>query len=272
MDLDQVSRWRNLAGWGGALFFLLAFLALLDGLIGQFREPANLIKLLPGLTAEIDGPLEEEVPGVQELIYFSDSDLLTLSFATVHKGYFLGGNLWRGQITASPRLRPGEYHLTVASRKSTSKEATLGFRIMVFADPLSLQRSSKSLIRHHTGMSPWGAAAACLPGILLASGMVLYLSQARERLLAQRGRAEIYRVIRKDGGFEIHFGLGTEHGVHPGLQLQVHNSQGKAVGLARVEEATPTDAIALVSAAQEIRPGFIVSAAENDFRENEVSW
>ena len=150
MDLDQASRRRNLAGWAGALFFLLAFLALLDGLIGQFREPANLIKLLPGLTAEIDGPLEEEVPGVQELTYFSDSDFLTLSFASVHKGYFLGGNLWRGQITASPRLLPGEYHLTVASRKSTSPVATLAFRILVFPDPLSLQRSSKSLIRRHT--------------------------------------------------------------------------------------------------------------------------
>ena len=259
MDLDQASRWRNLAGWAGALFFLLAFLALLDGLIGQFREPANLIKLLPGWTAEIDGPLEEEVPGVQELTYFSDSDFLTLSFATVHKGYFLGGNLWRGQITASPRLRPGEYHLTVASRKSTSPVATLAFRIMVFPDPLSLQGSSKSLIRRHIGMSPWGAAAACLPGILLAFGTVFYLSQARERLLAQRGRAEIYRVIKRDGGFEIHFGLGTEHGVYPGFQLRVHNPQGKAVGLARVEEATPKDAIALVTSDQEIKPGYILS-------------
>ena len=63
-------------------------------------KPANLIKLLPGLTKEIDGPLQEEVPGVQELTYFCDSKDLKLSFATVHKGYFLGGNLWRGQITA----------------------------------------------------------------------------------------------------------------------------------------------------------------------------
>jgi len=259
MDLDQASRRRNLAGWAGALFFLLAFLALLDGLIGQFREPANLIKLLPGLTAEIDGPLEEEVPGVQELTYFSDSDFLTLSFASVHKGYFLGGNLWRGQISASSRILPGEYHLTVAPRRSTSPVATLAFRILIFPDPLSLQLSSKSLIRRHLGLSPWGAAAACLPGILLTFGIVFRLSQKRDRLLAQRGLAEIYRVIKKDGGFEIHFGLGTEHGVYPGLQLRVHNPQGKAVGLARVEEAAPTDAIALVTLDQEIKPGFMLS-------------
>ena len=259
MNLDQVSRWRNLAGWVGAAFFLLAFLALLDGLIGQFRDPANLIKLLPGLTTEIDGPLQEEVAGVRELTSFCDSDLLTISFATVHKGYFLGGNLWRGQITASPRILPGEYHLTVAPRRSTSPEATLGFRIMVYPDPLSLQRSSKSLIRFYTGMSPWGAAAACLPGLLLAFGALFFLAQRHDRLLARKGQAEIYRVIKKDGAFEIHFGLGTEHGVQPGLQLQVYNPSGKPAGLARVETASQTDAVATVTSDQEIRPGFMLS-------------
>jgi len=258
MDLDQVSRRRNLAGWAGALFFLLAFLALMDGLIGQFREPANLIKLLPGLTAEIDGPLQEEVPGVQDLTYFSDSEDLKISFATVHKGYFLGGNLWRGQITASPRILPGEYHLTVAPRKSTSPEATLAFRIMVFADPFSLQRSSMSLIRRHLGLSPWGAAALCLPAILLAFGAVFYLSQKLDRLMAQQGRAEIYRVIKRDGAFEIHFGLGADQGVQPGQELRVYNLRDQAVGLARVEKTAPGDAVALVTTDQEVRPGFMV--------------
>jgi len=258
MDLDQASQRRNLAGWAGALFFLLAFLALMDGLIGQFREPANLIKLLPGLTAEIDGPLQEEVPGVQDLTYFSDSEDLQLTLATVHKGYFLGGNLWRGQVTASPRILPGEYHLTVVPRRSTSKEATLAFRIMVFADPFSLQLSSKSLIRRYTGISPWGAAALCLPGIILAFGLVFYLSQQLDRLMAQQGRAEIYRVIKRDGAFEIHFGLGTDQGVQPGQELQVYDSQAQAVGLARVESAAPGDAVALVTADREIRPGFTV--------------
>lgn len=258
MNLDQASRWRRLAGWAGAGMCLLALLSLMDGLIGQFREPASLIKLLPGLTTEIDGPLAEEVGGVQELTYFSDSDELQLTFATVHKGYFLGGNLWRGQVTASPRIQPGEYHLTVAPRRSTSPEATLAFSIVVFPDRLSLQRSSKSLVRRYAGLSPWGAAAACLPGILLAFGAVFYFSLQTDRLMAQKGRAEIYRVIKKDGAFEIHFGLGTEHGVQPGLQLQVYNPDGQAAGLARVEEAAATDAVALVTADQEIRPGYMV--------------
>lgn len=258
MNLEQTFRWRDLFGWAAAGFCLLAFLALLDGLVGQFREPANLIKLLPGMTTEIDGPLREEVLGIQELTYLSDSDSLTICFATVHKGYFLGGLLWQGQITASPRILPGEYHLTVAPRRSTSKETSLGFRIVVFPDVLSLQQSSKSIIRRYSGFSPWAAAAVCLPGILLAFGAVFYLTLKLDQLLAQKGQAEIYRVIKRDGSFEVHFGLGTEHGVEPGLELQVYNPRGRSVGLARVEKATPKDAIAGVITDQEIRPGFMV--------------
>ena len=129
---------------------------------------------------------------------------------------------------------------------------------MVFPDVLSLQHSSKSLIRNYTGLSPWGAAAVCLPGILLAFGAVFYLTVKLDRLLAQKGKAEIYRVIKREGSFEVHYGLGTEHGVEPGLELQVYNPRGKSVGLARVEKATPKDAIAGVITDQEIRPGFVI--------------
>ncbi len=258
MNLEQTSRGRDLSGWAAAGFCLLAFLALLDGLVGQWREPASVIKLLPGQTGEINGPLLEEVLDPQELTSLSDSRHLKLTFAAVHKGYFFGGDLWRGQITASPQIPPGEYHLAVAPRWSTSKRATPAFRILVFPDRLSLQQSSKSIIRRYSGFSPWAAAAVCLPGILLAFGAVFYLSLKLDRLLAQKGKAEIYRVIRRDGSFEVHFGLGTEHGLQPGLELRVYNLRGKSVGLARVEEAAPWDAIAVVTTDQEIRPGFMV--------------
>lgn len=237
----------------------LALLSLLDGIIAGFREPANVIKLLPGMSTEINGELHEEVKDVQELTYLSDSEGLKLTLAAVHKGYFMGGDLWRGQITASPQIQPGEYHLSVVPRRSASPRRTPAFRITIFSDPLSLQRSSKSLIRCYLGFPPWGLAAACLPGILLAFGAVFLLSQKLDRLLAEGGRAEIYRVIKRDGAFEIHFGLGTAQGIQPGLEIRVYNPRGKAVGLARVEHCAPTDAVALVSADQEIRPGFIVS-------------
>jgi hypothetical protein len=170
--------------------------------------------------------------------------------------------MWRGGITASSRIHPGEYHLTVAPRRSATSRATPAFRIVVFADPVSLRRSSKSLVRRYTGLSPWGVAALCLPGILLTFGTVFCLSLRLDRLWAQGGRAEIYRVIRKEGDFEIHFCLGTEHGVRPGQELPVYNPQGQAVGLARVAAAAARDAVAVLTADQEIRPGFMVVITE----------
>jgi hypothetical protein len=129
---------------------------------------------------------------------------------------------------------------------------------VVYADAVSLQHSSKSIIRRYSGFSAWTVAVFCLPAILLAFVAVFFLSLKFDQLLAQRGQAEIYRVIKRDGGFEVHFGLGTTNGLQPGAELRVFNLRGKAVGLARVEEASPHDAIALVLTDQEIRPGFLL--------------
>ena len=48
MDLGQINRWRDLASKIGAAFCMIALLALVDGLLVHFREPANLVKVLPG--------------------------------------------------------------------------------------------------------------------------------------------------------------------------------------------------------------------------------
>ena len=54
MDLEQVSRWRDLAGQGRDPV-RDRLLGLVDGLLAQFREPPNLVKVLPGTSMEIDG-------------------------------------------------------------------------------------------------------------------------------------------------------------------------------------------------------------------------
>src|SRR4030042_6497906 len=102
MDLIQVSQRRNLAGKAGAVFFCLAFLALVDGLVGQFREPANMLRVLPGMTVEINGGLTAEVKGVQDLEFASSSEQLKVSFDAVHKGFFLGGEMGRGEASGTP--------------------------------------------------------------------------------------------------------------------------------------------------------------------------
>lgn len=259
MDLKQVTRWQNLAGKAGAAFCLIALLGLLDGLLVHFREPANVVKVLPGAVAEINGELTDEAHRLEELTYLSNSDQLRVAFEAIHKGYFLGADMWRGRLEVGPHIAPGEYSLAVLPKRSSSPRKAPAFRILVYADALGLRQSSPSLIRRTLGVSPFGVAAACLPGILLAFGAVFLLSGKRDELLAARGRAEIYQVIRGDGISEIRFALGADQGMSPGDRIAIYNPEGLEVGTATVEVLGPTDSAALVSADQEIRVGYLVS-------------
>ena len=196
MDLEQVNKWRDLASKIGAAFCVIALLALVDGLLVHFREPANLVKVLPGASVEIDGELTDEAHGVEDLTFTSNSDQLQVTFEAIHKGYFLGGDMWRGRLMVGPQISPGEYSLSVIPKRTVSPRKAPAFRIIVFPDALSLQKSSTSLIRRWFGISAFMVAAGCLPGILLAFGAVYLLSGQTRGAAGGRGQAEVYRVTR----------------------------------------------------------------------------
>jgi len=182
-----------------------------------------------------------------------------VTFEAIHKGYFLGADMWRGRLLVGPQISPGEYSLAVLPQRTVSPRKAPAFRILVFPDGLSLQKSSASLIRRWFGISAFGVAAACLPGILLGFAAVFLLSGKREALMAAAGRAEIYRVIRGEDGCEIHFGLGTAHGISPGARVAIYNEAGQQVGTGAVEEANQSEAVARVASDQEIKVGYLVS-------------
>ncbi len=259
MDLSQISQTRNLLGKVGAALCGLLFLALLDGLIAQFRQPQNVFKVLPGETVEINGPMAGEVKSVQEVAYTSDSERLRLTFLSLHKGYFLGGDMWRGELTVNRDIAPGEYRLTVAPKGPTLEKPLPPFRIIVYADAQARRQSSTSMIQRFTGYSPWVVAPAFLLLILPAFGMVFYLSQKREALMARQGKAEVYRAVRQEEGWAIRFGLGTVHGVVPGVRVTVSDEQDRMVAAAEVTEASETDSWAMASGEAEIKAGYVVS-------------
>ena len=258
MNLAQVSKWQSLLGKLAAACCLLAFLALFDGLISRFREPLNIFKVLPGETVYINGPLEEAVPDIQQLTVQSSSDQLVLTLEAVHKGYFLGGNMWRGLLAISPQIRPGEYTLTVGIRGKVSAHPLPPYRIIVFPDIPSRQLSYKSLSGHYLGVSPWLLFVMLLPTVLVAFCGVFWLSQKRGKLLAQLGQAEVYRVARVEEKCVVSFGLGTTHGVQMGSRLVLLDDSGQMVGTVEVEEVSETDSLGRVSPEGEIKPGYLV--------------
>jgi hypothetical protein len=230
-----------------------------DGLLVHFREPANLVKVLPGASLEINGELTDEAHRVQDLTFTSSSDQLKVTFEAIHKGYFLGGDMWRGRLIVGPGIAPGEYSLTVLPKRTASPRKAPAFRILVFADGASLQKSSTSLVRRWFGISAFVVAAGCLPGILLAFGAVYWLSGKREALLAATGRAEVYRVTRGDGGYEIRFALGTAQGISPGAGVAIYDEGGRQVGTGTVEASNRRVSVAQVTGDQEIKVGYLVS-------------
>ncbi|MDP3028748.1 MAG: hypothetical protein Q8O04_04520, partial [Deltaproteobacteria bacterium] len=115
------------------------------------------------------------------------------------------------------------------------------------------------LIRRYLGIPPWWVAVFFLPLTALMFGMVFYLSQKKEHLMAQGGKAEVYRVKKGEAGYEIAFGLGTRHGIQPGDRLILLNESGQPVGTAEVREASETDSVAITGLDCVVKPGYIVS-------------
>ncbi len=165
----------------------------------------------------------------------ADSDQLTVNFEAIHKGYFLGGDMWRGRLIVGPDISPGEYSLAVLPKRAASSRKAPAFRIKVFPEALSLQKSSTSLVRRRFGVSAFVVAAGCLPGILLAFGAV-YLP-VREKGGAAGGNRPGRSLPgnQGDGGYEIRFGLGTAHGMSPGARVAIYDEVGQQVGTGTVE-------------------------------------
>lgn len=258
MNLDQVSVLRKFARRAGAIFFILIFVAVIDGCVAKFREPINVFNILPGQSVKVDGPLDLKIQDTKELSYVSTSDNVRLSFDAIQAGFWLGGNMWLGTVTTDTLIQPGQYDITVYTRGETDIKKKFVFRIKVFKDYESYRQSFKSVIRRYLDFSPWWILLFCLPLTALTVGIVFYLSKRFEELLAREGKAEIYRIIRGDKGCEISFGLGTKHGVQPGARFSLLNESGHPAGSAVVQKVSQTDSSAILGLDCKVKQGDIV--------------
>ncbi len=259
MTLEQARRWRLLVGKIAALLIVLLFVALFEGLVAKFRQPFNEYEVLPGNVVDINGPLPQESQDLQDLSYSSSSEYLQVSFTETHRGFWLGGAMWRGKLRVNPLTPPGKYTLAVMQKTGVSDMPPLQFHIVVYPDSLSLKQNSRSVIQRYLGVSPWVVVSLFLALLGLALGAVFFLANKVEKLMAQSGQAEIYKVERADGGYAIAFGLGTKHGINPGDQVSVLDPQGNYLGPAQVQKSSAQDSVGLATLDQNISPGYLVS-------------
>jgi hypothetical protein len=262
MDLTQAVTGRKLVGKACALFCLLASLAIIDGLVAKFREPVNVLHVLPGDEVAIDGTIPENIKSTADLTYTSDSRDLAVNFIVIHPGYFMGGNMWRGRLTVGSNLAPGKYTVTVKPKADPAAKPGYQFRVVVYPDPLSQRQAFQSAIKRQTGFSPYLVAAACAPLILISLAAVYLLSQRIDSLQEKEGRAEVYRVNWNEGQYQVTFSLGTEHGVNPGDLVTICDPEGNYVGMVKVQESSAQDAVGLITVDRDVRPGYFVSRSQ----------
>jgi hypothetical protein len=259
MNLKQASAWRNRAGKIGTVLCLLLFLAILDALMARFREPLNHFSGLPGEVIAVTAPLADQTENLQELTYQKSSEGITLHFEALQKGYWLGGAMWNGTLRIDPTVSPGAYTVTVQSLKETQKKAGSRFYIQVYKNQADLQKNSPSFFLSLLGISPWRTALFLIPWVIGSFGIVFYLSNQRERLLSQEGKAEVYRVRTIEKEQEIFFALGREQGIKPGTLLALHDFQDTEIGPVIVFEVSETYSTARVDRDWNVLPGFMVS-------------
>lgn len=259
MNLKQTSTWSRWAGRIGSFLCILLFLIIIDGLVSRFREPPNRFSGLPGNRIAVSGPLAGKTEQVRELTYQTNSPDIQLEFDAIQTGFWLGGYLWNGYLSISPGARPGGYQLTVQSKKSPAEKSSSLFQIDVYNDLRGLQRNSKTFIVRYLGIYPWQAGLFLIPFILFTFGVVFYLSHKTESLLAEQGKAEVYRVRKGIEGLEIFFSLGRKQGLQPGTCLTLFDNQGKALGSITAGEVFEGHSTAQVDLGLKVQPGFIIS-------------
>jgi hypothetical protein len=259
MRLEQAKRRRTWAGRAVALLIVFMFVALFDALVAQFRQPANLFEALPGDTVDLNGALPEGIKDLAALTQVSSSEDLQFSFTEIHKGFWLGGNMWRGKVKVSPTTPAGTYSVAVRPKMTLANYPTRFIFITVYPDLPSLNQHSRSYLRRYAGISPWAVTGLFLALVGLPVVVLFRLSNQIDGLLAQIGQAEIYKVEKSEGGYVIAFGLGTSHGVGPGAQVSILDPEGTYVGTAEVEKSSATDSVGKATLDRDIRPGYLVT-------------
>ncbi|OGR27532.1 MAG: hypothetical protein A2277_03100 [Desulfobacterales bacterium RIFOXYA12_FULL_46_15] len=245
----------------------IVMISVLDALTAACRKPANDLDIITGLSFRITGNVYGNVKSVLDIGVVSDSPELTLDFdKDIFSGYFLGVDMWRAQLKAGSSLKPGKYHLKlippdlpdIKPGDRLKLDALLSYTVNVYGDMNSLRQASLSFINRYTRVSPWFFAIGFFLIALWAGIWIFVISGKIDAEMAKQGFAEIYRVSKKQGGFEVFFGLGRLHGLEAGEKIGLFDASGDFLKEIAVDTIGKEDSSVVVDILK-IRPGFMVA-------------
>jgi hypothetical protein len=255
---SQAVRGRSILGKIGALVCILLFVALLDSCVSRFREPLFTVKLLPGQSEPVDGQLDPAVKDLSQLRVESPSPHASLVIKELRTGFWFGGNMWIGEITAAQDAPPGSYDIRVYSHVDKPGAPGAAFKALVFTDREAIRQSSLSFIERAFNVRPWIVSLSCVPILAVIFGMVYLFSTRIEVLLAREGCAEIFQLQKTDDGTEVWFGLGLNHGIAEGSEVSVCDPDGREIGRGIVKRVDKENAIAQTSIREDVLRGAFV--------------
>ncbi|MGA2401017.1 MAG: hypothetical protein ABSG91_04830 [Syntrophobacteraceae bacterium] len=258
MDLERITAWKNRIGLAGAALCCLFVISAIDGGVQYLRQPLNFLRLLPGESIKLTGPMAPGVRSIDGMEFETDSPAVSMSLEEVISGYWMGARMWRGRIDLSAHIVPGTYIVSVFGKEDRKRVGANTFQVTVYNDRASYLAGSKSLIMRYSGVSPWMAAGFFFSMVLLACMCLYLVSGKKDRLMAEQGEAEVFHVTRDETGISIYFGLGRLHGIERGLELQLLDSKRRPLGQVKVESVSDTNAMAEATRLSEVTTGCLV--------------
>ena len=254
MTLEQATRARKRLGRIGAIICILFFVSILDTCVARFREPLFTVNVLPGGSEPVEGQLDHQVKELPPMRIETPDARVRLKVEKLQSGFWFGGSMWIGDISAAGDTPPGTYDILVFTLDPPSAKPVAAFRAVVYPDAAALRESSFSVIQRTLDIRPWMVAVVCMPALGIVLFLMWFFSQMVEKLLAEQGRAEIFYVKKADAGFEVWFGLGERHGVEPGLRVDICTENGQPICDAVVQRVESENGMALADARAERLP------------------
>jgi hypothetical protein len=238
---------------------VLLIAAIGDGLQSQANTPFNQQALLPGEGIVINGHMPGAAKDLSELLVESSSTQIRLTLESSYKGFWLGGQMWKGVLHADPDCPHGTHRLIVRSAEQSKPDPSLVYPIEVFDSERERHTHSASFFRKFASIRPFSAAIMLFPVAIGVFGSVYWISNRMERHMREHGQAEIYMLKKTSEGLQVTFNMGSKHGMESGMLLDIMDDAGLIVGCAHVVQCSESEAMALVVTGGRAEVGHIVA-------------
>lgn len=259
-DSSRILSWQKRTGTLAAIFFFAALFSLADSLIGGISGNRGIIELLPGSSYAISGPMPPKTETLEEMLIEgapADGSVRVVPRA-IFTGFWLGGAMWRGSIEVADTAQEDKYVVKVRDHYGEKQNPALVYTIRIWPDQPTLNAHSSSFLTRQTGQSPFLFVILCTIGGIATGFATFLLGRRWNRLLAEHGCSEIYKLTRSESGTELTCDLPAAAQAVVGMECPVFRSTGEALAGATVVGIRKRDVILLIEKDNEVRIGDVV--------------